>query len=179
MKAIKSQQRLNIVKGVLMIIIFVSCFGCHSKQKDLSLYAEKLKQANSSTMDTALPVIQPRIKMTYHSEGLPSPFKENFVASATKSTKEKNSIPAFSLDYPLNKLKLVGFLHKNNQLGAIIKTPSNLYFKVIEGSRIGQNAGVVSKIFYNKIEILEKEKVSSGTEKVQRYDIMLSKQQGT
>jgi type IV pilus assembly protein PilP len=104
-----------------------------------------------------LPEVLPYIPLQYNVDNaLSDPFKARKAASKSGSLQPNLDRPKEPLEsYPLESLKYVGSLSKNNLAYALIKTPDNTVQQVKKGNYIGPNFGLITEI--NEGEIVLKE----------------------
>ena len=104
-----------------------------------------------------LPEVLPYIPLQYNADGtLSDPFKARKAASKSGSLQPNLNRPKEALEnYPLESLKYVGSLSKNNLIYALIKTPDNTVQQVKKGNYLGSNFGLIAAINENAIDIKE------------------------
>lgn len=65
-------------------------------------------------------------------------------------------------EFPLDALKMVGTLKKQNKMTGVVKDPEGGMHRVVVGNRIGQNFGVIKGVTEAGLEIQEITQDSSG-----------------
>jgi type IV pilus assembly protein PilP len=108
-----------------------------------------------------LPEVRPYEPFTYdNSTNLPDPFKPrkpvgmNGVFGGLNQPDMKRHKEALE-DYPLESLKMVGFLYQNNAGHAVIRSPDGKLHLVKTGNYLGQNFGQITGISETEVKIKE------------------------
>lgn len=106
------------------------------------------------------PEIKPYEPFYYdNSTGLPDPFKPGKIGSSfgRKGLNQPDlNRPREELeDFPLDSMKMVGFLYRNQVAYAIIKPADGKLRRIKIGNHIGQNFGRIIEISETKIKIKE------------------------
>ena len=114
------------------------------------------------------PEIKPYEPFTYdNNTNLPDPFKPRKPELRSGGTPGLNQ-PDMNRrretleEYPLDSLKMVGFLYQNNTGQAIIRTPDGKLNRVKVGNYIGQNFGKITEISETEVRIKEMVQDSGG-----------------
>ncbi|HEY8355254.1 MAG TPA: pilus assembly protein PilP [Methylophilaceae bacterium] len=105
-----------------------------------------------------LPEVQPYTPMEYNADGtLVNPFKpRKAIAEAGSKLQPDLNRPREPLEsYPLESLKFVGSMEKENLKYALIQTPDNSVQQVKIGNYMGQNFGMVVAISESGVTLRE------------------------
>jgi type IV pilus assembly protein PilP len=87
---------------------------------------------------------------------LPDPFKPHKSAKDSKFDPTKEDRVKEELEsFPLESLKMIGFLEQKTERYAIIRAPDSRIFRVKKGSRLGVNSGQITLIADGEITIKE------------------------
>lgn len=140
---------------ICLSILLAACSG--SERDDLDKFMAEAAQGMRAKIDP-LPEVKPYAPVEYNADGsLNDPFKPR-KALTTKTTgiqpdfnRPKEPLEA----YPLESLKLVGSLSRDDLQYALIKTPDNNVQQVTIGNYMGQNFGIVSEISENEVILKE------------------------
>lgn len=113
------------------------------------------------------PEIKPYEPFTYdNSTGLPDPFKPR--KDTKKAERPGLNQPDMERrrepleEFPLESLKMVGFLHQGKASYGIIRSPDNKLHRIKAGNYLGQNFGQVTEISDTEIKIRETIQDSAG-----------------
>jgi type IV pilus assembly protein PilP len=114
------------------------------------------------------PEVKPYEPFTYdNSANLPSPFKPRQAERKAEGHKGLNE-PDFSRkkeeleDFPLENLKMVGYLYIHNVANAVIKAPDGKLHHVKVGNYMGQNFGKIISITETELKLREMVQDSAG-----------------
>lgn len=131
---------------------------------DLNAYIKSVK-ARPAERIAPLPEFKTYETFAYSAEDLRDPFKmfenEAEVAKPVTVAKPKGPHPDMNRNketleqFPLDTLRFVGQLQRDNQTWAIVTSPDSLVHRVKVGNYIGKNYGRITKITEQKIEISE------------------------
>lgn len=104
-----------------------------------------------------LPEVLPYVPLQYNADGILSdPFKARKAVGKASSLQPNTSRPKEALEaFPLESLKYVGSLRKNNLTYALIRTPEGTIQQVKVGNYIGPNFGLVTQVNDGDISIKE------------------------
>ena len=103
----------------------------------------------------------------YTADELPDPFMSWQAKAALASKEEQKSSADGGLQpdlgrrrepleaFPLDTLRMVGTMQKEEQTSALIKSPDGLVSRIIVGNYLGQNYGQVVAIKQDKVELVE------------------------
>ena len=111
-----------------------------------------------------LPEIKPYESFVYNAIDLPDPFKPRKLqpgqGSGLQPDLKRNKEELEK--YPLENLKMVGFLEQNKLRQGLIRTSDGTLHRVKMGEHMGQNFGMITKITDNEIVMTEIIQDSSG-----------------
>lgn len=113
------------------------------------------------------PDIKPYEPFTYdNTTGLPDPFKPRTDARNPRRTGQ--NLPNLDRpkeeleDFPLESLKMVGFLLQRNVGHAVVRSAEGKVYRVKAGNYIGQNFGQITSVSETEIKIKEMIQDSAG-----------------
>lgn len=121
-----------------------------------------------------LPEVQPYKPVPYEVEAMLDPFKANKIEPESKSRQGQGKGSVFQPDfdarevrnsilerYPLESLKMIGYLHVNNRPLALIQVEDKIK-QVKIGEYVGLDFGMVTRITEQEIELRELIQDSAG-----------------
>ena len=154
--------------ALLMLLASLLLAACGSEEfQDLRDFV-KNSGANMRGKVDPPPEIKPYEPFNYdNSEGRPDPFKprkpelKNAGLPGLNQPDMKRHREALE-DYPLDSLKIVGFLSRGNAIHAIIRSPDSKLHRVKVGNYLGQNFGQIKEISDSEVKIKEMVQDSSG-----------------
>lgn len=159
-KMIKLSAQLCILASFLVLT------GCNNSTADLDDY---FAEQRSKTPDPIAPIpeVKPYLRYVYP-EHEKDPFDKSMLALDTGPRDiidngisiDTTRVPEFLEGFPLDSLKMVGTVTKDNTLWALIKIPDGAVQSVKPGNFIGQNYGKIISI--SDAEMSIKETVSNG-----------------
>ena len=145
------------IGGVLLLA------GCdhQSKRESLEGYLDEVKSRDLSQIEP-LPEVKPYETFTYSAMNLRSPFvapePEKVVLDLPEDNgirpdvnRRKEPLEAF----PLDSLRMVGTLMKNQTMWAIIVDSEGTVHRITQGNYLGQNHGKIQKVDEEKVFIKE------------------------
>lgn len=156
-KAMK--QAVAIVLGSVVMLS-----GCNGNLNDLQDYTAQQK-AKTAVPIEPIPEVKPYLRYEYpgHEKdpfdiAMLAPSATPVIDSGIKV--DAGRVPEFLEGYPLDSLKMVGTVNKDNILWALVKIPDGAVQSVKSGNYMGQNFGKVVSIGDSTMEL--KEIVSNG-----------------
>lgn len=159
----------KLIKRLMLCSLLMALSGCANEEfDDLKGYIAQVK-ARPATAIEPMPVIKSYESYIYVSEGLRNPFErveepqplETMVAiegPGPDLNREKEELEA----YPLDTLRMVGTLSRNNQLWALVKASDGVIHRVQSGHYLGQNFGKITVIQEQQIDLGEWVTTSTG-----------------
>ncbi|MDX8379238.1 MAG: pilus assembly protein PilP [Gallionella sp.] len=156
------------MKRIYLALICVALAGCGSDEfPDLRDF---VKNSGAGMRGKVLP--PPTIKLyepfAYNNEmNLADPFKPRKAKTSSNGSRGANepdmNRPKESLEeFPLESLKMVGYMLKSNVGYAIIRGADNILYQVRAGNYIGMNFGKIKRITETNMLIEEKVQDSTG-----------------
>ncbi|WP_020395289.1 pilus assembly protein PilP [Thiolinea disciformis] len=145
---------------VLLASICTLLSACDQGMSDLNAFMEEVKARPASPIEP-IPPMKPYMRFEY-----PGHDKDPFDASTFEAKKEEQKMPdSVELDknretellenYPLDGLRMVGTVYKDNDLWALIKVPDGTIHRVRKGNYIGKNYGKITNVKEVGITLLE------------------------
>ncbi|MDH3465844.1 MAG: pilus assembly protein PilP [Gammaproteobacteria bacterium] len=152
---IKMMRSLAIFAAVVMLAA-----GCAERDMgDLQQWTENLYKNRKPKIES-LPQIRPSETFVYAATTLADPFSaSNLIkqkppaasGQAPDQTRRKEPLE----QYPLDGLRMVGTLFRNESSWVILRAPDGTVHRVREGNHVGQSYGVITDISEEQISIKE------------------------
>jgi type IV pilus assembly protein PilP len=152
-----------------LLVVCVPLAGCGGgSMADLRSYVAKIKTRKGGRIEE-LPPIEPYVVYAYPCDGAidcVDPF-EPFYLEPPRPPESEGQVagtgisPDFDRNreelesYPLDGLRMMGTLEKNEQFWGILRDPDAIIHRVQVGNYIGQNHGKITSITEDRIELLE------------------------
>ncbi|HEX5538173.1 MAG TPA: pilus assembly protein PilP [Methylophilaceae bacterium] len=131
--------------------------GCSSKGDDLDKFMSEAGKGMRARIPP-LPEVKPYVPFEYNADNsLNDPFRPRKAQSNDNTGKQPDmNRPKQPLEaFPLESLKFVGSISRNNLKYALIKTPDNSIHQVQIGNYVGQNFGIVTDITESGVMLKE------------------------
>ena len=142
----------------LLLACLVLLTGCSQDQySDL----REFMATTGSTVQPALeplPEVKPQTTFIYEPDDSPDPFQPRSLKQAKGGGEFQPDLnrPKGPLEqFPLDGLRMVGTISKDNQQFTLVRTPVNTLFRVKKGDYLGLNFGLVIGISDVSIELRE------------------------
>lgn len=138
--------------------------ACDHDMSDLSDYVSEVKARPAKPIEP-IPVIKPYVRFIYPGHDL-DPFDVSILSPDQDRPMEnsvmidKNRVPEFLEKFPLDGLKMVGTVYKEEQLWALVRVPGGSVHRVKEGNYIGRNHGKILEV--KDVSIMLSEIVENG-----------------
>ena len=169
--------RKGALRALLAVLaVCVPLAGCGGgSMADLRSYVADIKTRPGTPIEE-LPPIEPYIVYTYPCDGAVQcvdPFEPFYLeppdpcadptAPGCQGAVAQGSGPTPDFDrnreelesYPLDGLRMMGTLEKDEQFWAILRDPDAIIHRVQVGNYIGQNHGKITNITEDRVEVLE------------------------
>lgn len=148
--------RENTVRFLLVAVLALASAGCGGGNDDLDEYINDVKGRAGGRIDP-LPQIKPYETFAYEAQSLRSPFQPDVSKSraATGPRPEANRPKEYLEQFPLDTLKMVGTLQRDNNRYGLLQTQDGLVHRVIPGNFVGQNDGRVTSISDGEVQVEE------------------------
>lgn len=155
------------MKAGYLIILPALLVGCGGEEfQDLRDFVRTAGAEMRGKVDPP-PDIKPYEPFTYDNlTGLPDPFKPRTDAKNPRRTGQ--NLPNLDRpkeeleDFPLESLKMVGFLFQRNVGHAVVRSAEGKVYRVKAGNYIGQNFGRITSVSEIEIKIKEMVQDSAG-----------------
>lgn len=150
--------------SIMLAVLLVGCGG--EEFQDLRDFVKTAGAEMRGKVDPP-PDIKPYEPFTYdNATGLPDPFKPRTDARNPRRTglnlpnldRPKEELE----DFPLESLKMVGFLFQRNVGHAVVRSAEGKVYRVKAGNYIGQNFGQITSVSETEIKIKEMVQDSAG-----------------
>lgn len=148
----------------LLIVAGLGLSGCTgSGMDDLKRFVSDPGEGLRGKIEP-LPEIKPYESFTYDAFDLPDPFKPRKLLPGKGGGSQPDAARAKEKleEYPLENLKMVGTLQKNNITYGLVKTSDGGLYRVKIGNYMGQNFGIITKINETELVMTEIVQDSSG-----------------
>ena len=161
-----------------MLLTVALLAGCGGEEfQDLRDYVKNSGADMRGKVDPP-PEIRPYEPFTYdNSAGLPDPFKPramNRNGDSSGPNQPDMNRPREALEeYPLDGLKMVGYLHQGNIAYAVILAPDGKLHRVRAGNYIGQDFGKITVVSETEVQIRETVQDSTGDWSVRMSSLQL------
>jgi len=159
----------QLMKNLSYIAFFAVLSGCASDEfDDLKGYIAQVK-AKPATAIEPMPVIKSYESYIYVADNLRNPFQpleepQPFEDMADVDgpgpdlNREKEELEA----YPLDTLRMVGILSRNNELWGLVRARDGVIHRVQPGQYLGQNFGKIIGVHEQQIDLAEWVNTSTG-----------------
>lgn len=146
----------QMLRKLGMAAIALALAGCGGGNADLDEYINEVKARPGGRIEP-LPQIKPYETFTYNAESLRSPFMPDSPKgrSAAGPRPEVNRPKEYLEQFPLDTLKMVGTLQRDNNRFGLLQTQDGLVHRVLPGNYIGQNDGRVTAVADGEIQVEE------------------------
>jgi len=178
------------VKGRLIVIalssLMAACMG--DNHDDLREWMKENTKDMRGNIPK-LPEVQPYQPIPYEVEGAVDPFKVNKIEPDSRSKgNDKGGMyqPDYEArelrnslleKYPLESLKMIGYLHVNNRPVAVVKVDQHIK-QVKVGEYMGQNFGLVTQITDQEVTLRELVQDSAGDWGERTSSLYLQRKEG-
>jgi type IV pilus assembly protein PilP len=140
---------------LLVAAIVVSAAGCGGNN-DLDEYINEVKARPGGRIDP-LPQVKPYETFAYEAQDLRSPFTPDSPRgrAAAGPRPEANRPKEYLEQFPLDTLKMVGTLQRDNNHYGLLKTQDGMVHRVAAGNYVGQNDGRVTAVTDGEVQVEE------------------------
>ncbi len=152
------------IKKYLFSFVLLGLVGCSSPDfSDLTMYIEDTRKAQKGRIDP-LPQFKPFGLYEYSASQHRDPFTtwiDESLSSDTVRQASQGPQPNFNRRkellerFPLDALRMVGVLSRDEGQWAIVKAPDGMVYRVQEGNYIGQNHGKITTLQEDGISLTE------------------------
>lgn len=146
----QTPRSVSVLRLLSLPVIAAMLTACGQDMSDLTRYVNEVKARPAKPIEP-IPVIKPYVRFIYPGHDL-DPFDVSVLApdqdrqTASSVMIDKNRVPEFLEKFPLDSLKMVGTVFKEEQLWALIRVPGGSVHRVREGNYIGRNHGKILEI---------------------------------
>lgn len=152
--------------------------ACNRDMVDLEQYVRNVKARPAKPIEP-IPVIKPYVRFIYPGRET-DPFDSSVLAPEKKRNMadsvmiDKNRVPEYLENFPLDSLRMVGTIYKEEQLWALIRVPGGSVHRVKEGNYLGKNHGKILQIGNVGIKLTEIVENGFGGHKERDNEIAIS-----
>ncbi len=146
----------HIARCLAVAVIAMSAAGCGGGNDDLLEYIDEVKARPGGRIEP-LPQIKPYETFAYEAQNQRSPFMPDTPKgrSTTGPRPEANRPKEYLEQFPLDTLKMVGTLQRDNNRYGLLQTQDGLVHRVVPGNYIGQNDGRVVGVTDGEVQVEE------------------------
>lgn len=146
----------HLSRTLLMLVVTVVTAGCGGDHDDLHAYIDQVKARPGGRIEP-LPQLKPYETFTYDAQSLRSPFvPDSPKGRALAGPRPQADRPKEFLEqFPLDTLRMVGTLERDNVRFALLQTRDGLVHRIVPGNYIGQNEGRVVAITEGEVQVEE------------------------
>ncbi|MGB0846758.1 MAG: pilus assembly protein PilP [Thiolinea sp.] len=165
-------------KILLTVSIASLLTACNRDMSDLNQYVKSVKARPAKPIEP-IPVIKPYVRFIYPGHGA-DPFDVSVLAPQKNKNIpdsvmiDKNRVPEYLENFPLDSLRMVGTVYKEEQLWALIRVPSGAVHRVKEGNYMGENHGKILAVEDVSISLMEIVENGFGGHKERENEIVIS-----
>ena len=166
------------VKVLLTLCLATLLSACDRDMVDLEQYIRNVKAHPSKPIEP-IPVIKPYVRFIYPGKGA-DPFDVSALVQETKKNTfdsvmiDKNRVPEYLESFPLDSLRMVGTVYKEEQLWALVRVPGGSVHRVKEGNYLGENHGKILQVGDVSIKLSEIVATGFGGHKERDNEIAIS-----
>lgn len=144
-------------------LVCVLATGCGARHEDLRAWMDEVRSTERIAIDP-LPVLKPYEQFVYQRDDLRDPFLDTLEAQREASpvdagdtgirpdlNRRKEALEA----YPLDALRMVGTLGRENTIWALIQAPDQTISRVGPGNYLGENYGRVLQVEGGAVKLVE------------------------
>jgi len=184
-KTIKTNSKYLSAKKLLSATSIISVLllsGCNGDTGDLEQYFSEQRGKPATPIDP-IPEVKPYLRYVYP-EHEKDPFDEAMLAPNTVREQivdngidiDTTRVPEFLEGFPLDSLRMVGTVEKDDTLWALVKIPEGAVQTVKSGNYLGQNYGKIVDISDVKMSMVETVSNSLGGYKEREISIGLNQE---
>jgi len=176
----KSKNYFSMEKAIILPLCasFLMLSGCNGSKADLDEYFS-VQRGKPAAPIVPIPEVKPYLRYIYP-EHEKDPFDAAMLAPNTVREEiidnginiDTTRVPEFLEGFPLDSLRMVGTVKKDNTLWALVKIPEGAVQTVKSGNYLGQNYGKVVSISEVKMDMVET--VSNGLGGYKERDISIA-----
>ena len=150
---------LTLKNLLVMALVAFSLSACGGGSDDLDEYINQIKARPGGRIDP-LPEITPYETFNYiaDKQGIRSPFRPDSPQVSGRGTGPRPDVERsreYLESFPLDTLGMVGTLHIDETMYALVQTSDGLIHRVIPGNYMGQNDGRITEISESEIGLVE------------------------
>lgn len=145
-----------VLRRLFVVIAALAATACGGSNGDLDEFINEVKARPGGRIEP-LPQIKPYETFTYEAQSLRSPFMPDAPKgrAAAGPRPEANRPKEYLEQFPLDTLKMVGTLQRDNNRYALLQTQDGLVHRVVPGNYVGQNEGRVVAVTDGEVQVDE------------------------
>lgn len=166
--------RLSVVALMSPVVLV----GCIKDTSDLDVYFEHHRAKQAREIEP-IPEVKPYLRYVYP-ENEKDPFDVSMLAPNevpvvdTGISVDTTRVKEFLEGFPLDSLRMVGTVQKDNHLWALIKIPDGGVQSVKKGNYLGQNYGKIRAVLEGEIQLSETVSNGLGSYKERENKLLLA-----
>lgn len=143
----------------LSVAAVLSLAACQSGQSDLEQYVTEVKGRKTRQIEP-IPQVKQYEAFTYADGGRRNPFvraepQKDPNAPGNNIRPDPNRNPEPLEEFPLDSMRMLGTIKKEDRVFALVKTPDNVVHRVAQGNYMGQNYGKITSITDTSVDLVE------------------------
>jgi type IV pilus assembly protein PilP len=149
-------QSCRAFRVIVVATIGLAAAGCGGSNDDLDEYINEVKARPGGRIEP-LPQIKPYDTFAYEAQSLRSPFQPDSPRgrSTAGPRPEVNRPKEYLEQFPLDTMKMVGTLQRDNNRYGLVQTQDGMVHRVLPGNYVGQNDGRITAVSEGGVEIEE------------------------
>lgn len=170
---------MKVIKPLAGLALVLSMVACDQNMNDLEQYIQEVKARPAKPLEP-IPEMKPYARFVYPRHEL-NPFDPKILAPEKAGNKGGNDIapdpnrtPEFLENFPLDGLRMVGTVHQQGALWALIRIPDGAVHRAKVGNYLGKNHGKITKIEETRVTLMEIVENGFGGYKERENSIALS-----
>ena len=166
--------RLSVVALISPVVLA----GCIKDTSDLDVYFEHHRAKQARAIEP-IPEVKPYLRYVYP-ENEKDPFDVSMLAPNevpvvdTGISVDTTRVKEFLEGFPLDSLRMVGTVQKDNHLWALIKIPDGGVQSVKKGNYLGQNYGKIQTVSEGELQLSETVSNGLGSFKERENKLLLA-----
>lgn len=159
----KNSKQTGRIRAAVIAVMLVNLVGCADRpMNDLEQFIIETRAAQKGSIPP-LPQFKPYETFVYSAQGVREPFVPWVNADDKKGRQASNQglQPDFNRrkepleKFPIDALRMVGTMHREGGIWAIVRAPDGMVYRVREGNYVGQNHGKILKLGEQRLMVEE------------------------
>lgn len=157
----KNCKQTGRIRGAVISVMLVNLVGCADRpMNDLEQFITETRAAQKGSIPP-LPQFKPYETFVYSAQGVREPFVPGINDIKNPPKPNQGIQPDFNRrkepleKFPIDALRMVGTMHREGGIWAIVRAPDGMVYRVREGNYIGQNHGKILKLGEQRLIVEE------------------------